>query len=65
MNLGSPDSRSAWRTSTRMFALFRFAPEGELLLNREARLFGWWDRISKRASFARTQVPPWHASQSG
>jgi glutathione S-transferase len=47
-----------------MFALFRFAPEGELLLNREARLAGWWDRVSKRASFVRTQVPPRHASHS-
>jgi glutathione S-transferase len=45
-----------------MFAVFRLAPEGELLLNREARLVGWWDRVSKRASFARTQVPPRHAS---
>jgi hypothetical protein len=26
----------------------RLALEGELLLNREARLVGWWNRMSKR-----------------
>lgn len=47
-----------------MFALFRLAPEGERLLSREDRLVGWWDRVSARESFARTQVSPRHASQA-
>jgi glutathione S-transferase len=46
-----------------MFAAFRRAPEGERLLSREPRLAGWWDRVSARPSFVRTQVPPRHASQ--
>jgi glutathione S-transferase len=47
-----------------MFALFRLAPEGERLLDRHERLVGWWDRMSARPSFVRTQVPPRHASQA-
>jgi glutathione S-transferase len=47
-----------------MFALFRLAPEGERLLSHHARLAGWWDRVSARPSFVRTQVPPRHASQA-
>jgi glutathione S-transferase len=46
-----------------MFALFRLAPEGERLLDSQKRLVGWWDRVSTRPSFVRTQVPPRHASQ--
>jgi glutathione S-transferase len=45
-----------------MFALFRLAPEGAHLLGSENRLAGWWDRVSGRPSFLRTQVPPRHAS---
>ncbi len=45
-----------------MFAVFRLAPEAERLLIREDRLVRWWDRVSARPSFARTQVPPRHAS---
>jgi glutathione S-transferase len=45
-----------------MFALFRLAPEGAHLLGRENRLLGWWDRVSARPSFLRTQAPPRHAS---
>lgn len=41
-----------------MFALFRLAPEGARLLDRETRLRRWWDQISARQSFLRTQVPP-------
>jgi len=47
-----------------MFALFRLAPEGEHLLSLHNRLVGWWDRVSARPSFVRTQVPPRHASQA-
>jgi glutathione S-transferase len=48
-----------------MFALFRLAPEGARLLGRQYRLLRWWDRVSMRPSFQRTQVPPRHASHSG
>jgi glutathione S-transferase len=47
-----------------IFALFRLAPEGERLLGRKDRLVGWWDRMSRRASFVRTQAPPRHASEA-
>ena len=47
-----------------MFALFRLSPEGQQLLRRHDRLVRWWDRVSNRASFVRTQVPPRHASQT-
>ena len=47
-----------------MFALFRLAPEGERLLSYHDRLVEWWDRVSARPSFVRTQVPPRHASQA-
>jgi glutathione S-transferase len=47
-----------------MFALFRSAPEGERLLGRHDRLVGWWDRVSARPSFLRTQVPPRAAIRS-
>jgi glutathione S-transferase len=47
-----------------MFALFRLSPEGQQLLRRHDRLVRWWDRVSNRASFVRTQVPPRHASQA-
>lgn len=45
-----------------MFAVFRLAPEAERLLSREDGLVRWWERVSARPSFARTQVPPRHAS---
>src|SRR5271166_1006725 len=45
-----------------MFALFRLAPEGAGLFGRWDTLRGWWDRVSARPSFLRTQVPPRHAS---
>lgn len=45
-----------------MFALFRLAPEGAHLLAREHPLQNWWDRVSARPSFLRTQAPPRHAS---
>lgn len=47
-----------------MFALFRLAPEGQRLLGRKDRLVRWWDRVSRRPSFMRTQVPPRHASHT-
>ena len=47
-----------------ILAPFRLAPEGERLLNRQDRLAGWWDRVSTRPSFARTRVPPRHATPS-
>jgi len=43
-----------------IFAVFRLAPEGARLLSRESHLMRWWDRISTRPSFLRTQVPPRH-----
>jgi glutathione S-transferase len=45
-----------------MFALFRLAPEGARLLCRQDRLVRWWDRVSVRLSFTKTQVPPRHES---
>ena len=47
-----------------MVALFRLAPEGARLLGREDRLLGWWERVSTRPSFIRTQVPPRHESHA-
>ena len=41
-----------------MVALFRLAPEGARLLGHADRLQEWWDRMSTRPSFLRTQVPP-------
>jgi glutathione S-transferase len=46
-----------------IFATFRRAPEGERLLSTQGRLVTWWDRMSARASFVRTQAPPRHVSQ--
>jgi glutathione S-transferase len=43
-----------------MFALFRLAPEGAHLLGRASRIRDWWDRVSSRSSFHRTQVPTRH-----
>jgi glutathione S-transferase len=40
--------------------LFRLTPEGGNLLMKHDRLARWWDRISARPSFLRTQVPPRH-----
>jgi glutathione S-transferase len=48
-----------------IFAVFRLAPEGAKLLGHENRLRGWWERVSSRPSFLRTQVPPRHASNVG
>jgi glutathione S-transferase len=45
-----------------MFALFRLAPEASRLLGQHGHLLRWWDRVSTRPSFVRTQVPPRHAS---
>jgi glutathione S-transferase len=47
-----------------MFAVFRLAPEGQRLLDAEAGLRPWWERISTRPSFVRTQVPPRHESHA-
>jgi glutathione S-transferase len=47
-----------------MFALFRLAPEGSRLLGQHDDLIRWWDRVSTRSSFLRTQVPPRHASHA-
>lgn len=47
-----------------MFALFRLVPETDQLRDRHDRLMKWWDGISARPSFARTQVPPRHVSIS-
>lgn len=40
-----------------MVALFRLASEGARLLGRHDRLAKWWERMSRRPSFVRTQVP--------
>jgi glutathione S-transferase len=47
-----------------MFAPVRLAREGQHLLNRHDRLAKWWDRISTRPSFVRTQAQSRHESQS-
>jgi glutathione S-transferase len=47
-----------------IFRVFRLAPEGERLLGRQDRLVRWWDRVSTRPSFLRTQVPPRHESHA-
>jgi glutathione S-transferase len=45
-------------------SIFRLAPEGANLLGRENRLREWWERVSTRPSFLRTQVPPRHESHA-
>lgn len=40
-----------------MFALFSLAPEVQRLLRRYEALTDWWDRVSARPSFVKTQVP--------
>src|SRR6516225_4713803 len=47
-----------------IFSVFRLAPEGASLLDHETRLREWWERISTRPSFLRTQAPPRHGSHS-
>ena len=46
-----------------IFAVFRLAPEGSCLLAQHDELVKWWDHVSSRQSFLRTQVPPRHVSQ--
>jgi len=45
-------------------SVFRLAPEGANLLGRENRLRDWWERVSARPSFLRTQVPRRHESHA-
>lgn len=45
-----------------IIALFRLAPDGDRLLSRETRLTEWWNHISERPSFARTEAPPRHGA---
>ena len=47
-----------------MISVFRLAPEGANLLDRESRLREWWERVSARPSFLRTQVLPRHEAHS-
>jgi glutathione S-transferase len=41
-----------------MIVVFRLAPEASRLLTTHDRLAKWWDRVSLRPSFLRTQTPP-------
>jgi glutathione S-transferase len=45
-------------------SVFRLAPEAKSLLGHEIRLREWWERVSTRPSFLRTQVPARHVSHS-
>jgi glutathione S-transferase len=47
-----------------MIALFRLAPEGFRLLSAHDQLVKWWDRVSSRPSFLRTQTPPRHVAHA-
>jgi glutathione S-transferase len=47
-----------------MMTLFRLAPEGARLLDRQDRLRDWWERVSTRPSFVRTKEPPRHESRA-
>jgi glutathione S-transferase len=47
-----------------IFAVFRLAPEGSRLLAEHDELVKWWNRVSSRQSFLRTQVPPRHVSHA-
>jgi glutathione S-transferase len=47
-----------------IFAVFRLAPEGLRLLAEHNELVKWWNRVSSRQSFLRTQVPPRHLSHA-
>jgi glutathione S-transferase len=41
-------------------AVFRLAPEAANLLDHKTALLEWWERIGRRPSFLRTQVPARH-----
>jgi glutathione S-transferase len=56
--LAGPEISLADLHAVPIFAVFRLASEGARLLGTEGRLRGWWERISTRPSFVRTQVPP-------
>jgi glutathione S-transferase len=58
--LAGPEISLADLHAAPMFALFRMAPEVKRLLGRRPQLTSWWDRVSARPSFIRTQVPPSH-----
>jgi glutathione S-transferase len=45
-------------------AVFRLAPEGARLLTEHDELVKWWNRVSSRQSFLRTQAPPRHVSHA-
>jgi len=45
-----------------MIAVLRLAPEGSRLFTAHDQLARWWDRMSSRPSFLRTQTPPRHVS---
>jgi glutathione S-transferase len=47
-----------------IISVFRLAPEGANLLGRENRLREWWERVSTRPSFLRTQASPRHESHA-
>lgn len=47
-----------------IISVFRLAREGGNLLGRDKRLQEWWERVSTRPSFLRTQVPPRHESHA-
>jgi glutathione S-transferase len=47
-----------------MFAVFRLAPEGSRLLGQHDNFVRWWERISTRPSFLRTQAAPRHMSHA-
>src|SRR6516165_4800182 len=40
-----------------MIVVFRLAPEGSRLVTAHDQLVKWWDRVSLRPSFLRTQTP--------
>jgi glutathione S-transferase len=58
--LAGPEISLADLHAAPMFALFRMAPEVKRLLGRHHQLTGWWDRVSARPSFIRTQAPQRH-----
>jgi glutathione S-transferase len=63
--LGGTEITLAELHAAPIFSVFRLAPEGASLLGHEPRPRDWWERVSTRASFLRTQVVPRHESHSG
>jgi glutathione S-transferase len=60
--LAGPELTLADLHAAPIVAVFRLAPEGARLFAAHDKLMKWWDRMSSRPSFLRTQTPPRHVA---